>query len=123
MYLLLISILINVFTIKFLYCTGRGIPNILAIQNKYIDHPLIPSADEAGSLYEESGGSLTIFSKYGEDPLAGREDLMSTRMERFSEVWPSFENIYHNLVNDDGRFFRDALFFYIDLTMQLNAQL
>ena len=92
-------------------------------QTKHIDHSLVPSADEAGSLYEESGGSLTIFSEYGEDPLAGREDMMRARMERFSEDWPSFENIYHNLVNDDGRFFRDALILYIDLTMQLNAQL
>jgi len=47
---------------------------------------LVPSADEAGSLYEESGGSLTIFSEYGEDPLAGWEDMMSARMERLAKL-------------------------------------
>ena len=108
------------------FCTGRGIPNILMVENnqtKSIDHHLVPEADEAGRLYEENGGRLTVFSNFGQDPLEQREDLKSIRMERFKEQWPSFETIFHSLVNGNKANFRDGLLCFIDLTMQLKTQI
>jgi len=91
-------------------------------QAKPINHSLVPAAVEAGRLYETDGGRLTMFSEFGQDPLARREDLMATRMDMFTGQW-QFHNIFHSLVNNNKTFFHDALLYFIDITMQLKAQI
>ena len=66
---------------------------------------------------------MTVFSNFGQDLLEQREDLKSIRMERFKEQWPSFETIFHSLVNGNKANFRDGLLCFIDLTMQLKTQI
>ena len=46
-------------------------------QTKPIDNSMAPVADEAGRHYEENGGRLTLFSEFGQDPLAERGDLVT----------------------------------------------
>ena len=65
-----------------------------------------------------------LFSEFGQDPLAEWEDLVTTRMETtFTEQLPSFEDIFHSLVNNNKTMFRDGLLCFIAITMQLKAQL
>ena len=64
-----------------------------------------------------------LFSEFGQDPLAEWEDLVTTRMETFTEQSPSFEDIIHSLVNNNKTMFRDGLLCFIAITMQLKAQL
>lgn len=105
---------------------NKGIPDVMMAQNnqaKYIDMSLVPTVDEAGRMYEENGGHLTLLNEFGQDPLAGRDDLITTRWERFFEQWPSFDIIFHELVNSRKTMFRDALLCFIDISSQLAAQL
>ena len=92
-------------------------------QSKQIDSSLVPTVDEAGRLYEANGGHLTLFNEFGRDPLTGNEQLITIRMERFYEQWPSFDNIFHGIVNNNITMFRDGLLCFIDISMQLTAQL
>ena len=46
-------------------------------QTKSIDNCMAPAANEAGRQYEENGGRLTLFSEFGQDPLAEQEDLVT----------------------------------------------
>ena len=50
-----------------------------------------------------------LFGEFGQDPLAEWEDLVTTRMETFTEQSPSFEDIFHSLVNNNKTMFRDGL--------------
>ena len=92
-------------------------------QSKQIDNSLVPTVDEAGRLYEANGGHLTLFNEFGRDPLTGNGDLITIRMERFYEQWPSFDNIFHGIVNNTITMFRDGLLCFIDISMQLTTQL
>ena len=92
-------------------------------QTKQIDNTLVPAADEAVRMYEENGGHITIFNEFGQDPLRGRQELITIRKERFAEQWPSFGNIFHSLVNGDNTMFHDGLLCFINISMQLTAQL
>ncbi|XP_065891603.1 uncharacterized protein [Dysidea avara] len=106
--------------------TNKGIPNVMMARNnqtKQIDNTLVPAADEAVRMYEENGGHITIFNEFGQDPLRGRQELLTIRKERFAEQWPSFGNIFHSLVNGDNTMFHDGLLCFINISMQLTAQL
>ena len=73
-------------------------------QAKAIDNSLVPTLDEAGRMYEENGGHLTLYDEFGRDPLAGREDFITIRMEMFSVQCPSFDNIFHATVNNNKKY-------------------
>ena len=65
--------------------------------------------DEADRLYEANGGHLTLFNEFRRDQLTGNEQLITIRMERFYEQWPSFDNIFHATMNSNNTLFRDGL--------------
>ena len=105
---------------------NKDIPNVLMIRNnqaKPIDSGLIPITDEAIRMYQSLGGNLTLFGEFGKDPLMERQDLSRLREERFFERWPRFEDIFHAVVNNNNTLFHDSLLFFIDVSMQLEAQL
>ena len=111
-------------------CTYTGvnkdIPNQLMLRNnqaKHVDSTLVPNTDDAVHMYQSLGGDLTLFSEFGRDPLVDRQDLLRLREERYFERWPSFEDIFQAVVNNNNVLFRDSLLFYIDVSMQLAAQL
>jgi len=105
---------------------NKDIPNVLMLWNnqaKPIDSGLVPSTDEAIRMYQSLGGNLTLFGEFGEDPLMGRQDLLRLREERFFRCWPRFEDIFHAVVNNNNVLFHVSLLFFIDVSMQLVAQL
>ena len=104
----------------------KGIPNVLMSENnqaKFIDPSLLPEADDAVRMYEAYGGQITLFGNFGSDPLLQRSDLSKVREERFFEQYPTFDNIFHAVVNNDSTLFRNGLLYFIDVSMQLKAQL
>lgn len=104
----------------------KGIPNVLTSQNnqaKAIDPSLISEADDAVQMYETHGGQITAFGDFGIDPLLQRRDLSNLREQRFFEQYPTFDNIFHTVVNNDSTLFWNGLLHFIDVSMQLEAQL
>lgn len=105
---------------------NKGIPNLLMARNnqaKPIDESLVPAVNEAVAMYESNGGSLSLSSDFGRDPLAERQDLMSLRIQKFKERYPSFSTIFHGVANHDSTLFRNGLLYFIDVSMQLTTQL
>ena len=46
-------------------------------QSVPIPESYVPSTEQAVQMYEQRGGSLTQWPKFGNDPLEGNVDLMS----------------------------------------------
>ena len=84
-----------------------------------IDPQELPSPEEALRLYEEAGGNLTHFSRFGEDPLRNDNTHLQQRSSEFHQRYPAFEPIFYKLVNSDDSLFREALLFFIHLTITL----
>ena len=105
---------------------NKGIPNVLMSgnnQGKVINPSLIPEADDAVHMYEAHGGQINLFGDFGIDPLLQRSDLLDIREARFFEQYPTFDNIFHSVANNDSTLFRNGLLHFIDVSMQLEAQL
>lgn len=77
----------------------------------------LPAAMEAVSMYHRDGGRV---SSFGEDPLQGDINKCATRQQAFTEFCPSFQPVFHALVNSDPSQFSGALKFYIDITYRLS---
>ena len=104
----------------------KGIPNVLMSENnqaKAINPSLIPEVDDAVQMYQTHGGQINLFGDFGIDPLLQRKDLSNLREQRFFEQYASFDNIFHTVVNNDNTLFRNGLLYFIDVSMQLEAQL
>ena len=84
-----------------------------------IPQSLLPSTDQAVQLYRGNGGRLTDPAPFGSDPLASNHDRQHIRDQAFRERFPSFDFVFHRLVNGDSSLFRQALLFYIDITKRL----
>jgi len=84
-----------------------------------IDFSLVPDPDEAVQMYQSYGGNITISSEFGHDPLCNREDLLKIREERFFDQCPSFEEIFHSVVNFDHRLFQSVYFVLLTLPHSL----
>lgn len=80
---------------------------------------VVPSLDEAVSDFHHTGGRLHLISEFGRDPLGGRRDLQQLRLEAFTERVPSFEPIYHQVVNNDSTLFKQSLLYFINITQRL----
>ena len=105
---------------------GKAVPNLLMRQNnqaKAIEMSLIPDSDDAVRMYESHGGHITLFSDFGKDSLSERRDLINLREEMFLKRYLRFDEIFHTAVNNDGTLFHDGLMYFIDISMQLAAQL
>ena len=118
----------NFFAILHYLLTGRRgiipshVPNTyMATDNraKRIGVQLLPSPTSAVELYEQSGGRIRDQSNFGIDPIAENPTKCTTRLHAFYERFPSFEEIFSNLVNGSTRPFKNALKFYISITRRL----
>ena len=56
---------------------------------------------------------------FGADPLQGDNAKASIRAQAFGERYPSYDVIFHELVNLNPMLFKNALIFYIDVTYRL----
>ncbi len=77
---------------------------------------LVPSTEEAVRNYTTAGGRLTDLSLFGEDPLANDSECILQREVVFFRRYPSFDPIFHKIVNGDDTLFRDGLQFFIHIT-------
>ena len=67
--------------------------------------------------YENIGGSITVFSPFGNDPLNGKPNLITRRDEDFMS--PAFNQTFHTMVNGDFTLFRRGLLLLISITSSL----
>ena len=79
-----------------------------------VDAFMIPQPHQAVVNYRLNGGKMDI-----EDPLFHSSDKIYTRFQSFTRQYPSFEAIFHRVVNEDTSVFVDALTCFIDLTFRL----
>ena len=82
----------------------------------------VPTADEAVQLYEQDGGTLTLFGDFGVDPL-GELDDEGKRQERvrlFAQRFPSFELLFHRLVNGNSSLFKEAILYFMQITFLIH---
>ena len=103
-------------------CPSRGTPNHLMLSNNQvarIDPQLIPSAEDAVRQYSATGGHLTEFSVFGEDPFRNNVSLVQQREAEFHHRFPQFDVFFHKLVNGDDKEFCDGLLYLIQITQNL----
>ena len=88
--------------------------------------PLLWSEIECRAVtrwFEQDGGNLTYCSTFGVDPLQSNDRLLSERQRHFQCKFPSFETIFHSLVNGNKLEFRNGLIYFIQLTNSLSKYL
>ena len=102
---------------------GQGIPNQCAQTSRAarFNPVLAPTHNEAVSDFQQTGGRLHLISEFGRDPLDGRRDLQQFRQDTFTDHFPSFDTIYHQVVNIMTAFFSNSLY-YISLTSHKDLQ-
>jgi hypothetical protein len=114
-----------------LYFTGRRrggmgshIPNeIMHRANRVsrLDLRHLPTPSQAVSMYHQENGRLSEESRFGDDPLHGDTAKCSIRSQAFRDRHPSFDIIFHELINSNPVPFKNALLFYIDTTFRLSS--
>lgn len=92
---------------------GRGIPNKIMMNNNCtskVDPALLLTPEQAVKEYEDAGGSITLFSQFGVDPLLHYPTLIQQReMELLNHY--NLQSIFHNIVNGNQQPFMDGLLF------------
>ena len=71
---------------------------------------ILPRVADAVAAYEGQGGHLTCPEPYGADLLANQPGLQQLRMIQFHLRFSRFGTIFHHLVNDDNRLFKERIF-------------
>jgi len=102
----------------------RGVPNqrmLMDNRARKIDNRNLPLSIHAVQMYEDNGGHITEESNFGTDPLAGDPEKITIRDRAFSEKYPSFEPVFHQIVNGNDRLFQAGLKFFIDVTFRLSV--
>ena len=102
----------------------RGVPNELMRGNNHavpIAPHLIPDPDTA--VQSASGGHLTMFSPFGQDPLRDRADLVSQTESNFLRRYPDYEQFFYTAVNGDFSIFCEGLLHLIDLSKHIESQI
>ena len=94
--------------------------NYQAVQ---IDCRHLPSPQEAVEMFEAHGGHLTLFSPFGQDPLAGHSQLIAEREDKFNERYPDFAPFFSTVVNGDNSLFRSGLLYFIQLSRQFETDM
>lgn len=88
-------------------------------QTARIDPQFVPLPEDAARQYSDAGGHLTLYGKFGEDPLAGRANLVYQREVQFHLRYPAFDQFFSNLVNGNDSLFREGLLYFIQITHTL----
>ena len=98
------------------------VPNAVMARDNRVQRITVslPTPTEAISMYHRAGGRISDGAPFGEDPLQGDSNKCTIRQQAFTDTFPSFEPIFHRLVNSDPSYFRRALKFYIDITYRLS---
>jgi ribulose-5-phosphate 4-epimerase/fuculose-1-phosphate aldolase len=99
------------------------IPNdVMRTNNKIstLDLRNLPCSSQAVSMYHQEGGRISDEHGFGEDPLQGDDAKASIRAQAFDDRYPSYDAIFHEVVNMNPALFKNALRFYIDVTYRLS---
>ena len=84
-----------------------------------IDPNAIPDGQSALQRFESIGGHITIFTPFGEDPLATNPSLITQRETEFFRLYQDLSPAFHSLVNGDYYLFREGLLCLIDISKRL----
>ena len=79
---------------------------------------MLPTSEEAVFAYEREGDLLSLPEVFGNDLLSGNQQLQN--FDNFNAAYPSFDVIFHCLVNGNHYPFKEGLQYFIDLTTTLN---
>lgn len=105
------------------FCVGKGVPNHRMRRNNPISpiiETLIPSSHAAVQEYHAQGGSLTLTSHFGIDPLCDDAILLEQRRKTMRANIPDYPTIFHELVNGNDVHFRNGLKLFIEMTERLS---
>jgi len=103
---------------------GKGVPHKRMEENKKtfilpsID--MLSTSEEAVLAYEREDGHLSLPKVFGTDLLSGNQQLQNLHFDNFNAAYPSFDVIFHCLVNGNHYPFKEGLQYFIDLTTALN---
>lgn len=89
-------------------------------QTAKVPASVLPTPEEAVDAYQQAGGQLTPFPKFGSDPLDGHSDLQDARNRGFITKYPDFEQLFSSVVNGNEEPFRLGLLEFISLTTRLS---
>ena len=79
------------------------------------------SPAEALERYRQAGGRITDPTYFGTDPLMADNSKLEMREQAFRARFPSFEPVFHTLVNGNGSMFQEGLLFLCDVTYRLSC--
>ena len=105
-------------------CTGKGVPDKRIEKNKKtfilpsID--MLPTSEEAVLAYEREDDHLSPPEVFGTDLLSGNQQFQKLHFDHFHAAYPSFDAIFHCLVNGNYCPFKKSLQYFTDLTTTLN---
>ena len=88
-----------------------------------LDPAVVPSVDEAVEMYIQAGGSITLESSFGVDPLANDENLIRRRELHFSQNIGSFADIFNNIVSGDRTLMETAILLFFNTTVNLSPNI
>lgn len=88
-----------------------------------LDTTIILTPDDALEQFESTGGVITVFNSFGEDPFDGRPDLIAQREAMFLQQHPDFTEIFSSTANGDYLPFISGLLNFIGISKTLVAQL
>lgn len=103
---------------------ARGVPTILMGRDnraQRLPPSMLPSVEQAVQMYRDNVGTLTDPTLFGIDPLADNSEKKQIRERAFISSYPSYDSIFHDLVNGITAPFRKALLFYLDVTKRLSS--
>ena len=87
---------------------------------KILDNGILPGPDDAVRQYRLNGGSITDPEQSIRDPLCTDTVKMNIHFQSFKKRYPSFDHIFHSVVNGNKTFFIDALKYFINITFRLS---
>ena len=86
---------------------------------KKIDRQHLLTPADAVHLYQQNGGHLTEESNDGQDSLANDPQKYAIRDAAFASRYPSFDPMFHQIVNGNDHLFQEGLRYFIDMTYRL----
>lgn len=103
---------------------GKGVPDERMERNNHTYHlpsnDILPTQEEAVTMYERDGGNISQPEVFGFDPLLGQLDKQKARLYHFNSKFPNLDVIFHTLVNGDNHLFEEALLSFINLTLSMD---
>jgi hypothetical protein len=78
--------------------------------------------DDMAAYYTSHGGALSDPWTFGADPLESFEQLKDVREREFSHDYPSVDDIFSRVVNNDRTMFVNAINSFYSSTINLKPQ-